>query len=73
MIWQQVKEIIRKCPPCSLYNQTSSPARNNPKSAKRSEIWQRDDVLHFAEFGKLKYVHHTTNTYSVPMGSCFEL
>ena len=22
------------------------------------------DVFHFTEFGKLKYVHHTTDTYS---------
>lgn len=73
MTWQQAKEIIRKFPPYSLYNQASSPARNSHKSAKRNEIWQRGDVLRFAEFGKLKYAHHSTDTYSDPMGSCFEL
>lgn len=52
MTWQQAKEIIRKCPPYSLYNQASSPARNSPKSAKRNEIWQRGDVLRFCRIWK---------------------
>ena len=30
---------------------------------QRNEIWQMD-VLHFSEIGKLKYVHHITDTYS---------
>ncbi|KAL6042708.1 hypothetical protein STEG23_024380 [Scotinomys teguina] len=29
--WQQAKEIVRKCPTCSFYNQTPLPAGCNPK------------------------------------------
>ncbi|KAL6031325.1 hypothetical protein STEG23_000678 [Scotinomys teguina] len=61
--WQQAKEIVRKCPTCSFYNQTLLPAGCNPKGTQRNEIWQMD-VFHFAEFGKLKYVHHSIDTYS---------
>ncbi|KAL6087202.1 hypothetical protein STEG23_008811, partial [Scotinomys teguina] len=61
--WQQAKEIVRKCPTCSFYNQTLQPAGCNPKGTQRNDIWQMD-VFHFAEFGKLKYVHHTIDTYS---------
>lgn len=35
----------------------SLPAESSPRSAKRNEIWQMDDVFHFAEFRKLKFVH----------------
>ncbi|KAL6087838.1 hypothetical protein STEG23_011789 [Scotinomys teguina] len=63
MTWQQAKEIVRKCPTCSFYNQTPLPAGCNPKGTQRNDIWQMD-VFHFAEFGKLKYVHHTVDTYS---------
>ncbi|KAL6093039.1 hypothetical protein STEG23_031351, partial [Scotinomys teguina] len=61
--WQQAKEIVRKCPTCSFYNQTPLPTGCNPKGTQRNDIWQMD-VFHFAEFGKLKYVHHTIDTYS---------
>ncbi|KAL6092317.1 hypothetical protein STEG23_003249, partial [Scotinomys teguina] len=61
--WQQAKEIVRKYPTCSFYNQTPLPAGCNPKGTQRNDIWQVD-VFHFAEFGKLKYVHHTIDTYS---------
>ncbi|KAL6032385.1 hypothetical protein STEG23_008139, partial [Scotinomys teguina] len=61
--WQQAKEIVRKCPTCSFYNQTPLPAGCNPKGTQRNEIWQMD-VFHFAEFGKLKYVQHTIDTCS---------
>ncbi|KAL6055503.1 hypothetical protein STEG23_020485, partial [Scotinomys teguina] len=61
--WQQAKEIVRKCLTCSFYNQTPLPAGCNPKGTQRNDIWQMD-VFHFVEFGKLKYVHHTIDTYS---------
>ena len=53
IMWQQVKEIIMKCPTCSLYNQTPLPAGSNPKGTQRNEIWQMN-VFHFVEFGKPK-------------------
>ena len=60
--WQQAKEIIKRCPTCSFYNQAPLPAGSNPKSTQRNKIWQMG-VFHFADFGKLKYVHHTTDIY----------
>ena len=63
IIWQQGKENVRQCPTCSLYNQTPLPTGTNPKDTQRNDIWQMD-VFHFTEFGKVKYVHHTINTYS---------
>lgn len=33
------------------------------KGTKRNDIWQMD-IFHFAEFGKLRYIHYTTDMYS---------
>ena len=60
--WKQAKEII-KSTTCSLYNQTPLHTGANQKGTQRNEIWQMD-VFHFREVGKLKYVHHTIDTYS---------
>ena len=40
--WQQAKEIIKRCPTCSFYNQTLLPAESNPKGIQRKDIWQVD-------------------------------
>ncbi|ERE69715.1 sorting nexin-6-like protein [Cricetulus griseus] len=61
--WKLAKEIVKNCPTCSFYNQTPLPAGCNPKGIRRNEVWQMD-VFHFAEFGNLKYVHHTIDTFS---------
>ena len=61
--WQQAKDIVKRCPTCSFYNQTPLAAGRNPTGTQRNEIWQMN-VFHFVEFGKLKYVHHTIDTYS---------
>ena len=60
--WQQAKKIVRRCPTYSLYNQAPLSAGSNPKDTQRNEIWQMD-VIYFVEFGKLKCVYHTTDTY----------
>ena len=60
--WQQAKEIIKRCPTCSFYNQTPLLAGINPKGMNRNEIWQMD-VFHFTEFGNLKYVYHTFSRF----------
>ena len=60
--WQQAKEIIKMYPTCSFYNQTWLPEGSNPKGMKRNKIWEKD-VFYFMEFCKLKYVHHTIDTY----------
>ena len=54
---------MKQRPTCLLYNQTPLPTGTNPKHTQRNDIWQMD-VFHFTEFGKLKYVHHTIDTYS---------
>ena len=46
--------------------ETISYLSNHPKGTQRNDICQMD-VLYFAEFGNLKYVHHIINTYS-----CFQ-
>ena len=61
--WQQGKENVRQCPTCSLYNQAPVPTGPKPKGNQRNDIWQMDG-FHFTEFCKVKYVHHTINTYS---------
>lgn len=61
--WQQAKETVKQYPTCSLYNQTPLPTGTNPKGTQRNEIWPMD-VLDFTEFGKLKYIHRTIDTYS---------
>ena len=61
--WQQAKEIIKRSPTWSFYNQTPLPEGNYTKGTERNDIKQMD-VFHFTEFGKLKYVYHTTDTYS---------
>ncbi|MGE9501631.1 DDE-type integrase/transposase/recombinase, partial [Escherichia coli] len=61
--WQQDKEIVKNCPTCSFYNQTPLPSGCNLKGIQRNEVWQMD-VFHFAEFGNLKYVHHTIDIFS---------
>lgn len=61
--WQQAKEIIKKCPTCSLYNQILLPAGSNPKVTNRNDIWHMD-VFYFAGSGKQRYVYHTIDMYS---------
>ena len=57
------KAIVRKCPTCSLHNQTLLPSRSNLKGTQGNQIWQMD-VFHIVEFGKIKYIHRTIDTYS---------
>jgi hypothetical protein len=56
--WQQAG----KCPTHSLYNQIPLLTGSNPRDTKRHEICQMI-VFHFAEFGKLQFVYHTTDTH----------
>lgn len=58
----QAREIVKNCPDCSI----SLPVPHigvNPRGLVPSEIWQMD-VTHFNEFGKLKYIHVTVDTFS---------
>ena len=38
-MWQQAKEIIRKCLTSSLHNQTPLPAERNLNGTQKNEIW----------------------------------
>ena len=64
--WQHAMEIIKACSTCSFNNQTLLPIGTKPKSTQRNGIWEIN-MFHFAEFGKLKFVHHIIDTYS-----CFQ-
>ena len=46
-----------------FHNQTQLSVGSNLKGTQRNEIWQMD-VLHFAELGILKYVHHSIDMLS---------
>ena len=46
-----------------MYSHILLHAGSIPKSTKGNETWQMD-VFHFAEFGKLNFVHHTLEIYS---------
>lgn len=43
-------------------NQTSLPVGNNPKGTQQNKICQMD-VFHLAEFGKLRCIHYSIDTY----------
>ena len=47
-----------------IINHTLLPIDTNPEGTQRNDIWQMN-VFHFTEFGKLKYVHYTIDTYSI--------
>ncbi|KAJ7428143.1 endogenous retrovirus group K member 18 Pol protein-like protein [Pitangus sulphuratus] len=58
----QAKEILKACPDC----QAVAPLKAegiNPRGLSPLEIWQ-SDVTHINEFGKLKYVHVSIDTFS---------
>ncbi|NXX09788.1 PO113 protein, partial [Larus smithsonianus] len=54
--------IVRACPQCSHHGPGIG-LGTNPKGLKALELWQMD-VTHVPEFGRLKYVHVTVDTYS---------
>ncbi|KFZ49448.1 hypothetical protein N321_00073, partial [Antrostomus carolinensis] len=54
--------IVRSCPQCSQHG-TSLGLDVNPRGLQACEIWQMD-VTHVPEFGRLKYVHVTVDTFS---------
>ncbi|KFV04736.1 hypothetical protein N340_12039, partial [Tauraco erythrolophus] len=54
--------IVRACPQCSHHG-LGLGLGVNPRGLRALEIWQMD-VTHFSEFGRLKYVHVTVDTFS---------
>lgn len=59
---EQARQIVKNCPGCV----TLLPLPHlgvNPRGLLPNEIWQMD-VTHISEFGSLKYVHVSIDTYS---------
>ncbi|XP_014117040.1 PREDICTED: endogenous retrovirus group K member 8 Pol protein-like [Pseudopodoces humilis] len=54
--------IVKSCPQCSQYGTTLG-LGINPRGLQACEIWQTD-ITHVPEFGHLKYVHVTIDTFS---------
>ncbi|NWH45850.1 POK6 protein, partial [Fregata magnificens] len=60
---EQARQIILACPDCQALAPMPKQMGVNPRSLKALELWQTD-VTHIAEFGRLKYVHVTIDTFS---------
>ncbi|NXA57439.1 POK8 protein, partial [Nothocercus julius] len=58
----QARNIIATCPDCQAVNNIPLLGAN-PQGLHSCELWQTD-VTHYAEFGRLKYVHVSIDTFS---------
>ncbi|XP_072715643.1 KRAB-A domain-containing protein 2 [Ciconia boyciana] len=58
----EAKGIIQACPKCGNHGPGIG-SGVNPKGLKALELWQMD-VTHVPEFGRLKYLHVTIDTFS---------
>ncbi|RMC21829.1 hypothetical protein DUI87_02699 [Hirundo rustica rustica] len=61
----EAREIVESCDDCHALGAPLL-ARVNPRGLKALELWQTD-VTQVAEFGRLKYVHVTVDTFSSAM------
>ncbi|RMC08906.1 hypothetical protein DUI87_13900 [Hirundo rustica rustica] len=61
----EAHEIVELCNNCHILG-APLPAGVNPRGLKALELWQTD-VTQVAEFGRLKYVHVTVDTFSSAM------
>ncbi|NWW39955.1 POK6 protein, partial [Panurus biarmicus] len=59
----QACNIIAVCPDCQCYSLPNVNTGVNPRGLQSLQIWQTD-VTHFPEFGHLKFVHASIDTYS---------
>ncbi|XP_014104567.1 PREDICTED: endogenous retrovirus group K member 18 Pol protein-like [Pseudopodoces humilis] len=59
----QAKAIVATCPHCQRTALPSLGAGVNPRGLKSCEVWQTD-VTHIPEFGQVKYVHVSIDTFS---------
>ncbi|KGL95120.1 hypothetical protein N301_02009, partial [Charadrius vociferus] len=60
---QQAANIIAVCPDCQRHSFPSIAGGVNPRGLQSLQLWQTD-VTHYSEFGKLKYVHSSIDTFS---------
>ncbi|RMC04374.1 hypothetical protein DUI87_19195 [Hirundo rustica rustica] len=61
----EAREIVESCDDCHALG-APLPAGVNPRGLKALELWQTD-VTQVAEFGRLKHVHVTVDTFSSAM------
>jgi hypothetical protein len=59
----QCKHVIRAYPTCSTLLPLGPNTGINPRGLKANHIWEID-VTYIPQFGNLKYVHVTVDTYS---------
>lgn len=59
---EQARQIVKQCPACVTHLPTPH-LGVNPRGLVPNEIWQMD-ITHVPEFGKLKYLHVTVDTFS---------
>lgn len=59
----QAKAIVATCPQCQQSQPPSLPAGANPRGLSSCEVWQTD-VTKIPQFGRLKYVHVSVDTFS---------
>ncbi|TRZ19195.1 hypothetical protein HGM15179_007868, partial [Zosterops borbonicus] len=59
----QAKAILATCPNCQRHAVPTLHAGVNPRGLSSNEVWQMD-VTHVSQFGKLRYVHVSVDTFS---------
>ncbi|NWU34858.1 PO113 protein, partial [Hylia prasina] len=59
----QARAIVHACPHCHDQALPTIGAGVNPRGLHSNEVWQTD-VTHIAEFGRMKYVHVSIDTFS---------
>ncbi|TRZ11451.1 hypothetical protein HGM15179_015656 [Zosterops borbonicus] len=57
------KAIVATCPSCQRHAVPTLHAGVNPRGLCSNEVWQMD-VTHVSQFGRLKYVHVSVDTFS---------
>lgn len=60
---EQARAIVATCPNCQQYQLPSLGSGVNPRGLNSCQLWQ-SDVTHFPQFGRLKYIHLSVDTFS---------
>ncbi|XP_014750856.1 PREDICTED: endogenous retrovirus group K member 25 Pol protein-like [Sturnus vulgaris] len=61
--YNQAKDIVATCPQCQKLGVPTLSSGVNPRGLESCELWQID-VTHVPQFGRLKYVHVSVDTFS---------
>ncbi|KFO62529.1 hypothetical protein N302_07226, partial [Corvus brachyrhynchos] len=59
----QASSIVAVCPDCQRHSFPSVAGGVNPRGLQSLQLWPMN-VTHFSEFGRLKYIHSSINTFS---------